>query len=209
MHISDRMARPKSTTSLDTRILRRMRAGKRGAVYTPGQFLDFGTRAGVDQALSRLSRAGTIRRWGRGLYALPEISSFVGEVPPGLGSIRRALEWKLGSDLMPSGAECANQLGLSTQVPAKVVFRTEGRSRTLKIGGRDIELRHAGGRITRMAASTAMIASALESLGRGHVNSIALDSLRARLPLRQRMQVMKDLRLTPSWMHGYLRQLTS
>ena len=52
------------------RIMKRVRGKGRGWVFTPKNFVDFGTRGSVDMALSRLASAGDIRRIGRGLYDL-------------------------------------------------------------------------------------------------------------------------------------------
>jgi hypothetical protein len=52
-------------------ILDRIRASGRGKVFASKDFLDLGSREAVDQALSRLARAGEIQRLGRGLYHYP------------------------------------------------------------------------------------------------------------------------------------------
>src|SRR3546814_9640215 len=53
------------------RIMKRVRGKGCGWVFTPKQFVDFGTRGSVDMALSHLAHAGDIRRIGRGLYDYP------------------------------------------------------------------------------------------------------------------------------------------
>lgn len=42
-----------------------------GVVFVTREFLELGSRAAVDEALSRLAREGVIRRLGRGLYDVP------------------------------------------------------------------------------------------------------------------------------------------
>jgi hypothetical protein len=62
------------------RITRRF--GGRGAVVTPKDFVDLAGRDAVDQALTRLSRSGTLNRVGRGLYHWPRINKRLGIAVP-------------------------------------------------------------------------------------------------------------------------------
>ena len=188
-----------------------MRAGKGGAVFTPVQFLDFGTRAGVDQALSRLVKAGTIRRCGRGLYDIPRSHPWFGTLSPDPESAVRAMAARQGIELRPTGAEAANLLGLSEQVPAKMIYLTSGGARRiLKIKNLSIELRPGGRRQMAMTARpTGLVVAALRSLGRGHITEARLARLHHDLPEKDRRTLLKDLPLAPAWMHGWLRYLAT
>ena len=125
--------------TISSKIERRIQKQGEGWVFAAQDFLDLGSRAAVDQTLSRLAREGEIRRVGRGLYDLPRTSTLLGTlVPPAQERIAEALERKTGSRLQSSGAVAANALGLSTQVPAKIVYLTDGASRKLKVGGQTI-----------------------------------------------------------------------
>ena len=129
-------------TSITQQIAGRIRAKGRGWVFAPKDFLDLGARAIVDQTLSRLSRPGTIRRLGRGVYDFPKQHPALGTLSPDTDSLARVAV-KATDGIFVSGALAANALGLSTQVPAKVAYMTNGPSRTKKIGGRTIVFKHA------------------------------------------------------------------
>ena len=124
-------------------ILKRIYAKGRGHVFTPKSFLDLGARAAVDQALSRLARRGKIRRIARGLYDYPKVHSILGTLSPDAECIAQVLAESSGHKEYPSGAMAANILGLSTQVPAKLVYVTNGPSTTRKIAGCTIFFKHA------------------------------------------------------------------
>ena len=49
---------------------------------------------------------------------------------------------RAGETVAHQGAEAANGLGLTTQVPIREVFWTSGPSRVVTLGGAKIELRH-------------------------------------------------------------------
>ncbi|MDQ8150740.1 MAG: DUF6088 family protein [Gemmatimonadota bacterium] len=120
-------------------ILTAARARPEGGLLAAKEFLHLGTRAAVDQTLSRLARSGALIRVGRGLYAAPVVTRF-GPRVPSTESVIEAIEQTTGEVIVPSGAAEANALGLTTQVPTREVFLTSGRPRRLRLGKRTIYL---------------------------------------------------------------------
>jgi hypothetical protein len=104
--------------------------------------LHLGTRAAVDQALSRMTRGGQLQRIGRGLYVRPVQTRF-GVRSPQVSTVLEAVQMETGEIIAPSGAASANQFGLTTQVPLRPVYLTSGRTRQLKLGAQAVELQHA------------------------------------------------------------------
>lgn len=86
--------------------------------------------------------SGLIRQLARGLYDYPKIDSQLGPLQPSVDNVASALAGRDATQLQPSGAYAANLPGLSTQVPLKVVYLTNGRSWTVQIGSRQIILKH-------------------------------------------------------------------
>ena len=154
--------------SLGDRIMKRVSAYGRGQwVCTPRDFLDLGGRGAVDQALSRLVKAGRLRRVGHGLYDLPRMSKLLKRMAPvDLDAAIAAIARRDGVRIMPDGLVAANRLGLTNAVPAKATYLTDGHSRKLKIGGRSVRLRHAGPSVMRWAGRpSAPVMQALRWLG--------------------------------------------
>lgn len=129
--------------SVPDRIMKRVRARGRGGVFTPSDFLDGAGRAAVDQALSRLVKGGKLRRLARGLYDFPKMHPKLGALSPAPDDVAQALARETGSLVQIAGARAANAIGLSTQVPAKSTYLTDGPSRRVVLGKRIIDLRHA------------------------------------------------------------------
>ena len=127
---------------LSETILRLAHAQPEGAPVLAKGLLHLGSRAAVDQALSRLVRRGALMRAGRGVYVLPVESRF-GRRSPSVEKTVAGLAEARGERIANSGAMAANVLGLTTHVPVKHVFLTSGSSRTLTLGRARIELRHA------------------------------------------------------------------
>ena len=127
---------------LATQIMEEARRLPEGATLGARALLHLGSRAAVDQALSRLTRRGRLLRAGRGLYVLPVESRF-GVRAPSVEKVVEAVAAQRGETIASSGAAAANALGLTTQVPVRTVYLTSGPSRTLQVGSQRVELKHA------------------------------------------------------------------
>lgn len=127
---------------LSEKIMRHAERLPEGTPVVPKRLLHLGSRAAVDQALSRLARRGALLRAGRGVYVRPVETRF-GSRAPAAEKVVEAVARQRGETVARNGAAAANALGLTTQVPTRSVYLTSGPSRTLNLGRQVIELRHA------------------------------------------------------------------
>ncbi|MCI0431971.1 MAG: DUF6088 family protein [Rhodospirillales bacterium] len=127
---------------LSRQILEHAEALPEGAPITAKMLLHLGNRAAIDQALSRLARRGHLLRAAQGLYLRPAETRY-GVRPPSAEKVVEAIAQQRGESVASSAAAAANALGLTTQVPARVIYLTTGRSRTLKLGAQLVEMKHA------------------------------------------------------------------
>lgn len=179
-------------------------------VFTPADFLDLGTPHAVGMALSRMVRAGKLRRVARGLYDVPRSHPLLGELSPSTDAVVQAVARRDGVVVQPLDVEATNLLGLSEQVVAKPVYETNGPSRKLWVGEQEIEFRHRSPRrVTAAAESSNLVFAALRGLGKAHVTMERVAHLQQMLPPKQRAQLLKDLPLAPVWMHPYLRHIAA
>jgi len=177
-------------------------------VFVPSDFLDLGSREAVDLVLHRLVRKGTIRRLVRGVYDFPKEHPVLGLLAPSADTVARALAGRDRTRLQPAGAYAANLLGLSEQVPAKVVFLTDGPSRTVKIGPTTIQLRRTTPRNMEAAGRlSGLLMQAFRELGEEHITPDRRGYLKRTIPADKRRELLKDLRLAPAWMHPIFREL--
>jgi hypothetical protein len=198
----------KKAKSIDYKILASIRRRGCGSVFLPADFLDLGSRAAIDISLHRLARNGTIRRLARGVYDFPREHPALGRLQPSAEAVAKALAGRDRTRLQPAGAYAANALGLSEQVPAKVVFLTDGPSRTVTIGSTTIQLRRTTAK--NMAAAgrlSGLLIQALRELGKEHVTPERLAHLKRTLPEKKRQELIKDIKLAPGWMHPIFREL--
>src|SRR6266545_2392561 len=119
--------------TIDKSIISRIRGSGAGSVFSPKQFLDLGNRSAVGVALHRLVKAGKIRRIRRGLYDLPRQHPITGQTAPNIMATVRALMDGSDARWQFTGAYAANALGLSDQVPAKIIILTDGVPRKVSL----------------------------------------------------------------------------
>jgi hypothetical protein len=192
------------------KISRRVERMGAGAVFTRADFLDLGTTDNVGMILSRLQTAGKIRRISRGLYESPRTHPVLGKLSPHPEAIVKATSRRSGTRHQPSGAQAANLLQLTEQVPARVVYQTDGPSKTITEGHRTIQFQHRSPR--GMAAAgrmSGLVFAALREIGKANVTQERVFGLRSLLSGRDRRRLIKDLPLAPAWMHPHLRWIAS
>lgn len=196
------------TKSIDSKIVETINSWGHGAVFVPTDFLSLGSRQAVDVVLHRLVQKGTIRRLARGIYDFPEEHPILGKLQPSPEKIAEALVDRDCTRIQPTGAYAANILGLSEQVPAKVVFLTDGPSRTVKIGATTIQLRRTTLKNMAMAGRlSGLLVQAFRELGKENITAERLEHLKRILPIDKRQELLKDIRLAPEWMHSIFRKL--
>lgn len=193
------------------RIMKKVSENKAGWVCTPKDFVDMGSRAAVDQALSRLVKSGRLRRVGRGLYDVPRISDILKRVAPtNLDSAIAAIARRNDARVMSSGSVHANLLGLTNMVPAKPVYDTDGVSRTVRINRRTVQFRHAPPSVMRWAGKPgAPVVQALRWLGPyASRDPDVVPILRRSLPDYVKTDLSQNIRYLPTWMQPIVRNVT-
>ena len=168
--------------------------------------LHLGSRAAVDQALSRMTRRGQLLRIGRGLYFRP-IQTRFGVRSPELSTVLEAVQKETGEAIAPSGAATANQLGLTTQVPLRPVYLTSGRTRHLKLGAQTVELRHVPRwQLTLAARPAGAVIRVLAWGGRERGRALAAE-LKSQLSAETVDELSRVRRRVPTWMAQELSAL--
>ncbi len=177
-------------------------------IVPPTDFLDLGSRAAVDQGLSRLARKNMLTRVSRGVYVFPETNAWIGEVSPTSDEVAKALARRGSGKLLPSGALAANLLGLSDQVPAKAEYLTDGPSCRVMIKRLAVVLKQTTPKNLATAGRVSgVVIQALRFLRRQQVGPEVVVKLRERLKPAERRQLVKDIPFAPAWMAPIFRKI--
>ena len=133
--------------------------------------------AAVAQTLSRLTKAGELRRAGKGLYYRPR-STVIGESRP---SPSRVAEASARHKLHPTGISAANALGYTTQNSPQGQYATTGTNRPTKLAASKVATRRPAARESLGTEEGAL----LEFLrARGSLSELSIEETADRL-LRQ------------------------
>ena len=170
-----------------------------GSPLTAKALLHLGSRAAVDQALSRLVRRGKLIRSGRGLYVRPAESRF-GIRAPAPEKVVSQLAKLRGETVATHGAAAANHLGLTTQIPMQTIYLTSGRTRHLKLGAQDVELQHAPSwQLINAGRPSGDILRAIVWAGRPQAHAV-LARLKERLAPDVRAELVASRAALPGWL---------
>jgi len=194
------------------KIMKRMSAHSSGKwVSTPKDFVDLGSREAVDQALTRLVKAGHLRRVGHGLYDRPRFSSLLNRpAPADIEVAVAALARRDGVRIMPDGLLSANQLGITNAVPAKACYITDGPTRALEIDGRTIHFKHVSPRVMKWTGRpSAPVVQALRWLGPdAAADKQVVTILNRNLPEDVKLDLLQNSRDLPGWALPIARSIT-
>ncbi len=200
----------KSDISIDSQVISRVYGKGRGSVFTPNDFSDLGAYMAVAKSLSRYAKAGTIRRLAPGLYDYPAQHPLTGTLLPAPEKIARALAGRDAAKLQPAGAYAANLLGLSEQVPMRITYLTDGRSRKVQVGNMEIHLRHSSTRFLATRTDIAgLIIQALRHIGKEHMGDREYAILKKRVPPTARKEMLTDIKRAPVWIANIMRKLAA
>lgn len=194
------------------KIMNRIKRKGRGWVFTPQDFVDLASRSNVDVILYRLVQDGDIRRIQRGLYDYPKLDADIGVMAPSVKGVAQAVARKTGDRIAQSGATAANLLGLTTQVPGKVVYTTTGKPKTIPVKNKQIRLVSSPIPDTLLDwnSPVSLTLQALHNLGKKHVTRDHIQKCARHLTDSDKSQIRKNLRYIKSaWLADIARQLSA
>jgi hypothetical protein len=194
---------------IDKQILYRIYGHGRGWAFTKIDFVaEFG-EANIHKALSSLARGGKIRRVSHGVYDYPRQSElFENDLSPDIDQVAQALARKFNWRIQPTGDTALNLLGLSTQVPGRWVYLSDGPKRQYKVANHTLAFMKSGLKLTGFKyRESALVVQAIKALGKEHVDLVAMDTIRLRLNPKTCKRLLKDTRAVTGWIHQIIKQV--
>ena len=193
-------------------IKRKVTSSKRGTLFFPDKFVHTASSDAVRSALVRLCKDGEIVRVAQGIYCYPKIDRKWGSgfISPSIEDIANEIAKRDKVRIAPTGAYVLNLLGLSTQIPANVVFVTDGSQRRVTIGkGKGILFKHTSEMRTFAYKSKLMllVVTALREIGEENVTEQQMDILKEHLEKVPSEEFRKDIQLAPIWVRKKLQSL--
>lgn len=193
--------------SVEKQIERYIKQKPLGSIFFPEDFSDFGSSDAVRKALERLVDKMVVFRIAQGIYTRPQKSKLIGEVMPSAETVAEAIIKRDRVRTVPTGSYALNALGLSTQIPMKIVLLTDGSPREIKLGKRVIKFKKttpknllAKGKISRL------VIQALKEIGNGQVTESEEAKIIKLLKEEDQKDLIYDIGLAPVWIQKIMRK---
>lgn len=192
--------------SIAGEVKQRIFNNERGVIYFIPDFYNLGNDDVARKTLYRLEKQGILMRLAKGIYLYPKIDDEIGILKPAVEDIAQEIARRDNSKILPTGALALNMLGLSTQVPMNAVYLTQGTSRQIKIGKRQITLRKAAPRYFNLKATISpLLVLALQEIGEKNINEEITQQLKQVLQKSNEINLLReDLRYFPWWIRKYI-----
>lgn len=193
---------------IEARIAEILQDTPKGSILFVDDFLDFGSPDSIKKALYRLTNEKNLLiRLAHGVYLYPKTDKELGTLYPSTEEIAKAIARRDKARIIPTGVYALNRLGLSTQVPMKIVYLTDGATRSIKIGKRTISFKRTSPRnlMTTGEISTLAI-QALKEIGQENIDEQILKQLKIVLKKETQENILHDAKLAPAWINKILKQ---
>jgi hypothetical protein len=123
-----------ASDSVTKAIIGKIEEANPGTIFFPADFLDLGNPEGIHTTLSRIVATNTLLRLAKGIYLKPKMDSELGMLKPSMEELAHKIADRDKVVIRPTGTYALNKLGLSTQIPTKVVFLTNGNPKRIQVG---------------------------------------------------------------------------
>jgi hypothetical protein len=209
VHFSRKKQGDNKVQSITNKVLSRIYGRGRGWAFSSNDFVDEFSRDQVDNALSDLTKDGKIRRVCRGIYDYPKYSVLLEQkLSPDFDQVALAFARKFNWRIQPSGDAALNLLGLSTQVPGRFVYLSDGPTRKYSISSYTLEFKKSALKdVGFKHRESGMIVQAIKALGKSHISIEIIESIRKQLDPRKCKQIIKDTKSVTSWIYNYIKQI--
>ena len=184
---------------------------KEGTIFIPDDFTTCGTPDAVRSGLSRLCRNGNLCRFAKGIYYIPTYDKWDDTLrEPSLDAIALKIAQRDNARVIPTGAYALNKLGLSTQVPANIIYITDGSARQMRFGeGKSITFRHSNdlGNFAYQSQLMQLAVLAMREIGEKNITKDQLEVIKKMITEHVSEQDFNhDIVLAPTWIKTILQR---
>ena len=192
---------------IEAKVASKLEKLPKGSVLFVDDFLDYGSSESIKKALLRLKEKGLLVRLAHGIYLYPKTDKELGILFPSTEEIAKAIARRDKSRIVPTGVQALNKLGLSTQVPMKVVFLTDGAARSIKVGKRTITFKKTSPKnLLPKGEISSLAIQALKTIGQNKLDNDTLKKLQTILEKEMKENILHDAKLAPAWINKIIMQ---
>jgi hypothetical protein len=193
--------------SIEDKVYQRILKVKRGNLLFPEDFHDLGSSEAIRLSLHRLEKEKRITRVAQGIYVRPIISQYIGEVLPSAEEVAKGIAKRDRIRIVPTGVYALSALGLSTQVPMKLVFLSDGAARVVKIGKRTIKFKKTTPKsLLAKGKISSLVIQALREIKINNVTDSEEKKIVGLLKKENPIDLLHDIKLAPVWIQKIMKK---
>ncbi len=193
--------------SVEKQIEKSIKGKPKGSLLFPEDFMRYGSSDAIRKSLDRLKNKLVILRVAHGVYVRPKTSKYIGQLQPTAEEVAEGIAKRDHIRTLPTGTYALSALGLSTQVPMKIVMLTDGSPREIKVGKRTIKFKKttpkallSKGKISRL------VVQALKEIGNGKQTETEEKKIIELLKKEDPKDLQHDIRLAPVWIQKIMKK---
>lgn len=192
---------------VENKILKALESFPKGSILFVDDFLDYGNPESVKKALFRMKEKEILVRLSHGIYLYPKMDIELGILFPSTEDIAQAIARRDKARIVLTGVQALNNLGLSTQVPMKVVYLTDGATRSIKVGKRTITFKNTSPKnLLSQGEISSLVIQALKTIGKSKVDAETIAKITEILQKEKKVNIISDAKLAPAWINKILTQ---
>ena len=182
---------------------------RKGKIFFLEDFAKFGSKNAVRQILFRLCNDKFLIRLSAGIFLYPKTDKYIGVIYPSIEEIAKEIAKREKARLIPTGVYALNALGLSTQMPMRVVFLTDGTPRIINIEGKaSIKFKKTIPKYLALRGKImTLVIFALKEIGQKQVSEEHLSKIKKALEQEKKENIEHDVKLAPEWIANTLLKL--
>ncbi|MDR3340999.1 MAG: type IV toxin-antitoxin system AbiEi family antitoxin domain-containing protein [Candidatus Symbiothrix sp.] len=193
--------------TIENKIFKKMKQNRRGKIFFANDFAELGNYKACSKALERMAKEGDIMRVSRGIYTIPQKSELLGTLTPSFDSVVAAIVKRDRAKIIPTGLFAENALGLSTQVPIKAIYLTDGAPRKLMVGKIPLIFKKTTPKnLATKGKISGLAIQALKSIRKDRITDNEINKVVSLLKKENPQYLTHDMKLAPVWIKEIMRK---
>jgi len=179
-----------------------------GEIFFLDDFVKYGSSENIRKVLSRLEEDAVVIRLAQGIYLKPKKDPLLGVIYPTTEEIAKQIAQRDKARIAPTGVMALFLLGLTTQIPLKAVYLTDGSQREIKIGKRSIKFKKTVPRSFAVKDGLLhLIVQAFKEVGQEGVTVDFLEKITSAIHRLDSKVVDTQLRFAPVWIQKIIANI--
>lgn len=193
--------------SVASKIIEKIKKVPKGNLMFPEDFQELGSSEAIRLTLHRLENDNAVTRVAHGIYVRPKSSKYIGTLTPSAEDVANAIAKRDRIRTLPTGSYSLNALGLSTQIPMKIVLLTDGSPREIKVGNRTIRFKKTTPKnLSAKGNISKLVIQALKEIGINKQTIFEEEKIIALLKKENPQNLLHDIKLAPIWIQKIMRK---